>query len=78
MGPAEIATIQVLIRVEAEVVFSRSVVTAEGAAGLDFQTPQRPGVDDQPTPPGRFHDWDFLIDHAVRLPSMQIGHAAFC
>ena len=68
MGPAEVAAVQVLVRVEAEVVLSRPVIAAEGATGLDLRTPKRPGVEDQPAPPGRFHDWDFLIVHAVRLP----------
>ena len=68
MGPAEVAAVLVRIGVEAEVVFSRPVVVAEGAAGLDLQTIERPGVEDQPAPPGRFHDRDFLIDQAVHLP----------
>ena len=68
MGPAEVAAVLIRIGIEAEVVFSRPVVVAEGAAGLDLQTIERPGVEDQPAPPGRFHDRDFLIDQAVHLP----------
>jgi len=56
---------------------SRSVVTAEGAACLDFLSPQRPGVEDNPTPSGRFHDGDFIVlsDGQTESPSYQ---AACC
>ena len=43
-GPAEAAAVLVRICVEVEVVFPRPVVAAKGAAGLDIQTIERPGV----------------------------------
>lgn len=43
-------------------IFPRPVVTAEGAACLDFLSPQRPGVEDKPTPSGRVHNGDLIVD----------------
>ncbi len=61
---AEVAVVLVSVGVQAQMMFPRTVVAAEGTAGLDLRTPQRPGVDDQPAPPGRVHDGDLLIDQA--------------
>ena len=43
-------------------IFPRPVVTAEGAACLDFLSPQRPGVEDKPTPSGRVHNGDLIVN----------------
>ena len=61
MRAAEIAAVLVCIRIEAQMMFSHAAVTAEGAACLDLRPPQRSGVEDKPTPSGRFHDRDFVI-----------------
>ena len=62
---AEIAPVLVGVSVQAQVVFPRSAVAAEGAAGLDLRTPERPGVDDQPAPPGCVQDRDPVVDHTA-------------
>ena len=74
---AQIAAVLVGIRIEAQMMFSHAVVTAEGAACLDLRPPQRSGVEDKPAPSGRFHDGDLIVlsDGQTGSPSYQ---AACC
>ena len=59
---AQVTAVLVCIRIEAQVIFPRPVVVTEGAARLDLLSPQRPGVEDEPTPSGRFHDGYFIVN----------------
>lgn len=61
VGPAKVTAVLICVGIEAQMVFSQSVVMAEGAACLDLRSPQRSGVEDKPTPSGRFHDRDLII-----------------
>lgn len=47
--------------VEAQMVFSRPMVSAEGAACLHFVAPERSGVEDNPAPSGGVHDGDLGV-----------------
>lgn len=64
MSSAQIAAVLIRSCVETEMKFSRSMVTAKGTARLDLIPPQRSGVKDEPTPPGRIHNGNFLINTA--------------
>ena len=79
MNAAEITAVLVRTGIEAQVVFPRPAVSAEGTGDLDLQTLERPGVEDQPAPPGRFHDGNLFIDQAM-LPSSYGNerYAALC
>ena len=61
VGAAKVTAVLICVGIEAQMVFPRSVVMTEGAACLDLRSPQRSGVEDKPTPSGRFHDRDFVI-----------------
>ncbi|MPN05837.1 hypothetical protein SDC9_153091 [bioreactor metagenome] len=61
MRPAQIAVEAVCVRVHGEMVLSRPVVAAEGAACLDLRTLQRTGIENKPAPSGNINDRDFLI-----------------
>ena len=73
---AEIAAVLVRQGIEAQMILSRPVVAAEGAARLDFLAPQRPGVEDEPAPPGRVHDGNFVINFAAQAGSPPSVYAA--
>ena len=45
---------------------SRSVVTAEGAACLNFLTVKRSVIEDKPAPSGGFQDRQLLISQTAR------------
>ena len=59
---AQVTAVLICIGIEAQMIFPRAMVVTEGAARLDLLSPQRPGVEDEPTPSGRFHDGDLIID----------------
>ncbi len=61
VSPAKVTAVLICVGIEVQMVFSRSVVMAEGAACLDLRSPQRSGVENKPTPSGRFHDRDLII-----------------
>ena len=67
-GVAEIAAVHVPVRVQTQMVLSRPVVAAEGAGSLDLRPPERPAVEDQPTPSGRVHDGDSHISGQFDRP----------
>ena len=62
VGAAEIAAVLVGISIKDLMIYPLPVVAAEGAACLDFLSPQRPGVEDKPTPSGRVHNGDLIVD----------------
>lgn len=78
MGPAQIAAVLVCVCIEAQMMFSQPMVTAEGAACLDLRPPQRSGVEDKPAPSGRFHDGDLIIlsDGQTESPSYQAARCS--
>ena len=78
MGPAKIAAVLVCVCIEAQMMFSRPVVMAEGAACLDFRPPQRSGVENKSAPSGRFHDGDLIIlsDGQTESPSYQAARCS--
>lgn len=73
VGAAKVTAVLICVGIEAQMVFPRSVVMTEGAACLDLRSPQRSGVEDKPTPSGRFHDRDFIIlsDGQTGLPPIR-------
>ena len=58
-------------------IFSRPVVTAEGAACLNFLTVKRSVIEDKPAPSGGFQDRQLLIGQTARPLSEKKGYAAF-
>ena len=51
--------------VQAQMIFSLTVVATERAACLDLPPPERSRVENKPAPPGRIHDGNFFIDQAI-------------
>ena len=78
VGATEVAAVLIRISVEAQMIFPRSVVAAEGTARLDLLSPQRPGVEDEPAPSGRIHNGDFVIRYAGQTGSPPLAYAARC
>ena len=58
-------------------IFPLTVVTAEGAACLNFLAVKRSVVEDKPAPSGDFQDRQLLISQTVRPLSEKKGYAAF-
>ena len=58
-------------------IFAGSVVTAEGAACLNFLTVKRSVIEDKPAPSGGFQDRQLLIGQTVRPLPEKKGYAAF-
>ena len=58
-------------------IFAGSVVTAEGAACLNFLTVKRSVIEDKPAPSGGFYDRQLLIGQTVRPLSEKKDYAAF-
>ena len=63
---AEVASVLIGSRVQTQMIFAASMVTAEGAACLDFFTMKRSGVEDKPAPSGGFQDRQLLIGQTAR------------
>ena len=64
-------------RVQTQMIFAGSVVTAEGAACLNYLTVKRTFVEYKPAPSGGFQDRQLLIGQTVRPLSEKQGYAAF-
>ena len=58
-------------------IFAGSVVTAEGAACLNFLTVKRSVIEDKSAPSGGFQDRQLLISQTVRPLSEKKDYAAF-
>ena len=58
-------------------IFAGSVVTAEGAACLNFLTVKRSVIEDKPAPSGGFQDRQLLISQTARPLSEKKGYAVF-
>ena len=63
---AEIAAVLIGSRVQTQMIFAGSVVTAEGAACLNFLTVKRSVIEDKPAPSGGFQDRQLLIGQTAR------------
>ena len=63
---AEIAAVLIGPRVQTQMIFAGSVVTAEGAACLNFLTVKRSVIEDKPAPSGGFQDRQLLIGQTAR------------
>ena len=63
---AEIAAVLIGSRVQTQMMFAGSVVTAEGAACLNFLTVKRSVIEDKPAPSGGFQDRQLLIGQMAR------------
>ena len=63
---AEIAAVLIGPCVQTQMIFAASVVTAEGAACLNFLTVKRSVVEDKPAPSGGFQDRQLLIGQTAR------------
>ena len=66
VGAAEIAAVLIGSRVQTQMIFAGSVVTAEGAACLNFLAVKRSVVEDKPAPSGSFQDRQLLIGQTAR------------
>ena len=63
---AEVAAVLIGSRVQTQMIFAGSVVTAEGAACLNFLTVKRSVIEDKPAPSGGFQDRQLLICQTAR------------
>ena len=63
---AEVAAVLIGSRVQTQMIFAGSVVTAKGAACLNFLTVKRSVIEDKPAPPGGFQDQQLLISQTAR------------
>ena len=63
---AEVAAVLIRPCVQTQMIFAGSVVTAEGAACLNFLTVKRSVVEDKPAPSGGFQDRQLLIGQTAR------------
>jgi hypothetical protein len=68
---AEIAAVLIGSRVQTQMIFAGSVVTAEGAACLNFLTVKRSVIEDKPAPSGGFQDRQLLIGQTARPLSVK-------
>ena len=64
-------------RVQTQMIFAGSVVTAEGAACLNFLAVKRSVIESKPAPSGGLQDRQLLICQTVRPLSEKQGYAAF-
>ena len=64
-------------RVQTQMIFAGSVVTAEGAACLNFLTVKRSVIEDKPAPSGGFQDRQLLIGQTACPLSEKKDYAAF-
>lgn len=63
---AEIAAVLIGSRVQTQMIFSGSMIAAEGAACLNFLTVKRSVIEDKPAPSGGFQDRQLLIGQTAR------------
>ena len=63
---AEIAAVLIGSCVQTQMIFSASMVAAEGAACLNFLTVKRSVIEDKPAPSGGFQDRQLLIGQTAR------------
>ena len=68
---AQVAAVLVCIYIETQMIFPLTVVTAEGAACLNFLAVKRSVIEDKPAPPGGFQDRQLLIGQTARPLSVK-------
>ena len=68
---AEIAAVLIGPCVQTQMIFAASVVTAEGAACLNFLAVKRSVVENKPAPSGGFQDRQLLISQTARPLSVR-------